>query len=179
MNALDYIQEEHQRLTQAVESIRNASDTTKRHSLYLEFCRQIRNHLHQQQAVFYVALSDYAEFQSLLSQSFSSLERILDLVSEIEKRWDLPESIHRFALLSWSLEQHFLREEHEIFPRVNQVIQKPRLERLGTLLAARANTDANAGMLSRAAQAPIAVRSPFKLEKTQKFDSKNGISQIK
>jgi iron-sulfur cluster repair protein YtfE (RIC family) len=132
MNALQILEQGHQKVKGLFQQARNATDPSMRKELFDKIDTELEIHAHIEETVFYPAIEEHEEFKDMVAEALEEHQEAKTLLDELE---DLGAESHDFGLklheLIEGVERHIQEEEGEMFPKIRDVFADDELEQLG------------------------------------------------
>jgi hemerythrin superfamily protein len=132
MNVVDLLKNDHRKVERLFERYRSASTGTKR-TILDEITRELTKHTYAEETVLYPVLrASISDGESLMDDAVTEHQEAKGLLVELEDA-DVGslEADAKVATLRRAIEQHVRDEEGEIFPEMERLLDRARLEGLG------------------------------------------------
>jgi hemerythrin superfamily protein len=144
-NALDLIENDHQRLNQMFEQALTSDDPAARRALLQRIRAELVAHERMEEDVFYPALRAASEKAKDIVLEGYEEHHVIDLI--LDEMFDVPEDSEQWhaklKVLHENLEHHIKEEEEEMFARARKAMSRAELDALGQEMA-RAKAAASA-----------------------------------
>jgi hemerythrin superfamily protein len=141
MNALEMLEQDHQKVKGLFQEMGRASDQNKRKELFDKIDTELEIHAHIEETVFYPALEQHEDLKDLVAEALDEHQEAKALLEELEELG--PES-HEFGSklqeLIEGVEHHIQEEEGEMFPKVRDFFDEGELHQLGQELESAKGT---------------------------------------
>jgi hemerythrin superfamily protein len=141
MNALEVLEQDHQKVKGLFQEVRKASDQNKRKELFDSIDTELEIHAHIEETVFYPAIEHHEELSEMVAEALEEHQEAKALLEELE---ELGSDSHEFGSklqeLMEGVEHHVQEEEGEMFPKVRELFDEGQLEQLGQELESAKGT---------------------------------------
>jgi hemerythrin superfamily protein len=131
MNALELLTADHQRVSDLFEQLQQADDIDQKRDIFELIRDELIAHADIEERMFYPLFRNREGFEDLIDESVDDHAEVKDLIEEIDSLDDESELEDRFDELQEVVEGHVNEEEHELFPKVREVMDEAALEQLG------------------------------------------------
>lgn len=142
MNALQILEQDHQRVKGLFQQARNATDQSTRKELFDKIDTELEIHAHIEETVFYPAIEEYEEFDDMVTDAVVEHQKVRILLGELEllgaESYDFGSKLRE--LLMEAVEHHIQEEEGEMLPKIRELFDEGELEQLGQELEAAKGT---------------------------------------
>jgi hemerythrin superfamily protein len=141
MNALEVLEQDHQKVKGLFQEVRKASDQNKRKELFDKIDTELEIHTHIEETVFYPAIEKREELSEMVAEALEEHQEAKAMLEELE---ELGSESHDFGSklqeLMESVEHHVEEEEGEMFPKIRELFDEGQLEQLGKELESAKGT---------------------------------------
>jgi hemerythrin superfamily protein len=141
MNALEVLEQDHQKVKGLFQEVRKANDQNKRKELFDKIDTELEIHTHIEETVFYPAIEKREELSEMVAEALEEHQEAKAMLEELE---ELGSESHDFGSklqeLMESVEHHVEEEEGEMFPKIRELFDEGQLEQLGKELESAKGT---------------------------------------
>jgi hemerythrin superfamily protein len=141
MNALDLLQQDHEKVKELFEKAEGADDQKEKERIFEQINSELETHAHIEESVFYPAMQEHEEFKAMVLESLEEHKQIKTLLKEIDNlRADSEKFEPKLKVLMENVEHHAEEEEEgKMFPKIREVCSQADLDKLGDELEAAKN----------------------------------------
>ena len=146
MDALTLLKEDHERTMELMDQIESlCDDDSQARKIFGQLKQALGLHSELEEKVFYPAISQFEETRDLVEESYRRHQEIDDLAADISRMSPHDEEfLDQVSELREMIENHVSEEEDELFPEVEELLGKGRLEELGRKIEQLAHRQAAA-----------------------------------
>jgi hemerythrin superfamily protein len=141
MNALQVLEQDHQKVKGLFQQAKNATDQGKLKELFDKIDTELEIHTHIEETVFYPAIEEHEEFKDMVAEALEEHQEAKTMLDELE---ELGSDSHDFGSklqgLMEAVEHHVQEEEGQMFPKIREVFDEDELEQLGRELESAKGT---------------------------------------
>jgi len=137
MNALELLKEDHQRVQELFDRVKETENERQHKQLYKKIKLELETHTYIEEKALYPILKKHEEFRETVLEALEehlqvkTLLRAIDRLSEGNERFDA-----KLKVLIDDVEHHVEEEEGELFPKVEAQFSEEDLEEMGMELEA-------------------------------------------
>jgi len=179
MNALDLLRNQHREIESLFDKLKVESDGRARRQILSQLATMLLGHTAIEEKLFYPTsqktltgdehgqekVLEFVEEHSLMKTALESLMK----TTAGDKRW-----MARCKVLEELVHTHIQEEEQELFTRLEDEMSSEELERLGTQLERRYQTETSKAPTKRATKRTPAKRAPARAAATKRAAAKRG-----
>lgn len=142
MNAIEFLKQDHRAVGELFAAHEAAGENAlvEKRTVADKIFKELEAHTQVEEEIFYPASREGAtgDTEKLLAEAYEEHQLAKTLIAELKsaapgnEQWDA-----KMKVLQESIEHHVDEEEGELFPKVRAALGAPRLEELGTMMAAR------------------------------------------
>ena len=137
MNALELLEQDHQKVSELFVQVDAAEDDEEKRQLFEGISNELTIHTHIEETVFYPALEKREELKDLVLEAYEEHKQVKTLLREISNLVDGSEKFDaKLQVLMENVDHHVEEEESEMFPQVEQFFGATELEARGRELEA-------------------------------------------
>ena len=138
MNALELLQQDHHTVKELFEQAEGTEDEKQKKEIFKQIKKELETHTRIEETVFYPAMQEYEELKDMVLESLEEHKQVKTLLREME---DLASKSEKFEpklkVLQENVEHHAEEEEEgKMFPKIRELIDETKLEKLGEKLEA-------------------------------------------
>jgi len=133
MDAIELLKQDHARVMELFNRVRNADLTQKRH-LFQAIRLELERHTLIEETVFYPAFAEKELLRERVQRSLDDHQEVKDLISQLETADDDDDFDGLLEDLVESVEHHVLEEENDFFPDARTLYSERELAFLGDKL---------------------------------------------
>src|SRR6266850_4495748 len=141
MNALEVLEQDHQKVKGLFQEVRKASDQNKRKELFDKIDTELEIHTHIEETVFYPAIEKREELSEMVAEALEEHQEAKAMLEELEEQGSESHDFgSKLQELMESVEHHVEEEEGEMFPKIRELFDEGQLEQLGKELESAKGT---------------------------------------
>jgi hemerythrin superfamily protein len=135
MDALEILKQDHQKVKNLFREITQA-DQGAREDIFDQIGTELEIHAHIEETIFYPALQQHEELNSMVIEALEEHEEVKALIEEIEDAGaDSHDSGAKIQELMDAVEHHVAEEEGNMFSKAREIFSETELAELGKRLA--------------------------------------------
>ncbi len=135
MNALELLHQDHEKVSALFEKAEATENEKQKQTLFKQIASELEMHTHIEETVFYPAIRENEELKDLVLEAFEEHRQVKNLIREINNLTDGSEKFDaKLKVMKENVEHHVEEEESEMFPLVEQIMNKSELEELGAAM---------------------------------------------
>jgi hemerythrin-like domain-containing protein len=140
MNALDLLQEDHDRIKPLLDALKETTDRAEktRGELFSRLKAELTVHEIIEEEIFYPALKEHPKAKEIVLEGYEEHDVVSRLMGELDGMDATDEHFGPKAkVMAENIEHHIEEEEGEMFKQARQVFEADELEALGDRMAQR------------------------------------------
>jgi hemerythrin superfamily protein len=135
MDALELLKQDHQAVKELFEQLNDGKDDNRRKRIFDKINSDLNVHAHIEETVFYPEMERIEELKEMVKEALHEHREVKKLLEEIEGLdFAKDDSESLITELIENVEHHVAEEEDEMFPRVRELCDKAKLQKLGKRL---------------------------------------------
>jgi len=140
MNAIELLENDHDKVEELFEQVKATEDTSEHRQLFKKIREELETHAHIEETIFYPAIKGYEELEDMVLESLEEHQQVKNLLEKLPNITDDKEFDADLKVLMEDVEHHVEEEEDEMFPEVEDVMDREELEALGDEMQAEKQT---------------------------------------
>jgi hemerythrin-like domain-containing protein len=137
MNALDLLKEDHDKVAELFDQVKETEDEQEHLKLFAKIKTELEIHTHIEETIFYPRLQQDEELKDMVLEALEEHKQAKTLLREISALAEGSEKLDaKLKVLMEDVEHHVDEEENEMFPKVEDTLSDDELEELGAQLEA-------------------------------------------
>lgn len=132
MNIIELLKEDHKKVAELFAKV-EATESEKQHlQLFENIKTELETHTQIEETLFYPVLEQYEDLKDMVLEAFEEHKQVKTLLREISVLVEGSEKLDaKLKVMGENVEHHVGEEEDEMFPKVEKLIERQELERLG------------------------------------------------
>jgi hemerythrin superfamily protein len=135
MDALELLKQDHQAVKELFEQLNDGKNDKRRKRIFDKINSELNVHTHIEETVFYPEMERIEGLKEMVKEALDEHREVKKLLEEIETLdFAKDDSESLITELIENVEHHVAEEEDEMFPRVRELCDKAKLQKLGKRL---------------------------------------------
>ncbi|HKY04391.1 MAG TPA: hemerythrin domain-containing protein [Blastocatellia bacterium] len=130
MNALELLKQDHQEASRMMDSLEMSDQPQMQ--MFAQLKQALTLHTKMEETLLYPALEEHEETRDMVQEAYEEHQTVDEILAELSGLAPTGEDFTRkLAELRENVEHHVKEEETEMFPKVEQVLGRDRLQEMG------------------------------------------------
>jgi hemerythrin-like domain-containing protein len=131
MDALELLQQDHERIKKLLKRVELTGDKKQQKQIFNEIKAELQAHTRIEEKIFYPAMEQYEELKGMALEGLEKHKQVRTLLRQMARISSTSEKFKpKLKALHDHIEHHSQDEEQEFFPKIRAVINSAELERL-------------------------------------------------
>ena len=133
MDALELLQEDHEKVKELFEEAEGTEDEKEKRKIFAEIYSELETHAHIEETVFYPAMEKHEELKDMVLEAIEEHKQIKTLLREMDNlKSDSEKFEPKLKVLMENVEHHAEEEEEgKMFPKIREIVDQDALAALG------------------------------------------------
>jgi hemerythrin superfamily protein len=138
MDALELLQQDHQKVKELFEQAEDSEARTEQKRIFHQIKTELETHARIEESIFYPAMQKHQELKEMVREAIEEHSQVKSLLKEMENLADDSEKFEsKLQILMENVEHHAEEEEEgKMFPKVREIVDRATLDKLGQELEA-------------------------------------------
>ncbi len=136
MNAIELLKADHDKVERLFQKVKADTEGKEHKKLFEQIKEELDNHTHIEETIFYPRLKKESELEDIVLEGIEEHHQAKMFLRELAKLSDDSEKFEpKLKVLMEDITHHVMEEEGEMFIKVEEILGKDELEKLGAEMA--------------------------------------------